>query len=310
MSQTVTFDQFKTWGAEGGKKSRRTLSSAQARNMAKKSSSVRRSENRAGEKAVHGTQEWAVHNVNIQLGCEHDCKYCYAKSMGIRFKRCVSSDWEVPQLLSDKVNAFPKKYSGRVMFPTTHDITPHNIHECISVLTGLCGAGNEVLIVTKPHVDCVRRLCVALAGYRNSILFRFTIGSADDSVLSFWEPNAPSFLERKKALALARQAGFRTSISCEPMLDTNPAAIIRSVRNHVTDSIWLGRVNQLPAGISMNCPQDDVAKQAARDLLSAQNDQWIQDLYEEWKGDPLIKWKDSVKKVVGINRPTAKGLDV
>jgi hypothetical protein len=25
--------------------------------------------------------------------------------------------------------------------------------------------------------------------------------------------------------------------------------------------------------------------------------------------DPLIKWKDSIKTVVGLNRPTAAGLD-
>ena len=196
------------------------------------------------------------------------------------------------------------------MFPTTHDITPKNVTECISVLTGLCGMGNEILIVTKPHLECVRRLCVALAGYRNSILFRFTIGSSDDAVLSFWEPNAPSFLERKNALKYAHQNGFRTSVSCEPMLDTNPAAIINATRNYVTDSIWLGRVNQLPAGISMNCPKDETAKIAARNLLGAQTDRWILELYADWKNDTLIKWKDSVKKVVGIRRPTVKGLDI
>ena len=310
MSQTTTFDQFKIWGAEGGRKSRRRLSSSQASSMAKKSVAVRRAEKNPESKAAHGTQEWAAHNVNIQLGCEHNCKYCYAKSMGIRFKRCDSTDWELPRILIDKVNAFPKKYSGKVMFPTTHDITPKNINECISVLTGLCGMGNEILIVTKPHLDCVRRLCAALAGYRNSILFRFTIGSADDSTLTFWEPNAPLFLERKKALMHAHQKGFRTSISCEPMLDTNPSAIINSVRNYVTDSIWLGRVNQLPAGISMNCPRDEVAKTAARNLLEAQSDRWITDLYASWKSDKLIKWKDSVKKVVGIQRPMIKGLDI
>ena len=36
-----------------------------------------------------GTQEWAASNVNIQDGCEHDCRYCYAKTMAIRFKRAT-----------------------------------------------------------------------------------------------------------------------------------------------------------------------------------------------------------------------------
>jgi len=37
-----------------------------------------------------GTQEWAASNVNIQDGCEHDCLYCYAKIMAIRYKRATT----------------------------------------------------------------------------------------------------------------------------------------------------------------------------------------------------------------------------
>jgi DNA repair photolyase len=40
-----------------------------------------------------GTQEWAASNVNIQDGCEHDCRYCYAKTMAIRFKRATAKSW-------------------------------------------------------------------------------------------------------------------------------------------------------------------------------------------------------------------------
>ena len=38
-------------------------------------------------KPAHGTGEWAAGNVNIQNGCEHNCLYCYAKAMAIRFRR-------------------------------------------------------------------------------------------------------------------------------------------------------------------------------------------------------------------------------
>jgi hypothetical protein len=33
-------------------------------------------------------------------------------------------------------------------------------------------------------------------------------------------------------------------------------------------------------------------------------------LYARHRDDTVIKWKDSIKKVVGIERPTEKGLDV
>ena len=45
-----------------------------------------------------GTQEWAASNVNIQDGCEHDCRYCYAKTMAIRFKRATPISWKRPRL--------------------------------------------------------------------------------------------------------------------------------------------------------------------------------------------------------------------
>ena len=36
-----------------------------------------------------GTKEWAKSNLNFQLGCEHGCRYCYAREMAVnRFKRC------------------------------------------------------------------------------------------------------------------------------------------------------------------------------------------------------------------------------
>ena len=35
-----------------------------------------------------GVEEWAKHSANCFYGCSHDCQYCYAKSMAVRFKRC------------------------------------------------------------------------------------------------------------------------------------------------------------------------------------------------------------------------------
>ena len=38
---------------------------------------------------VKGTLEWACRTFNICLGCKHDCWYCYAKSIAIRFGRAT-----------------------------------------------------------------------------------------------------------------------------------------------------------------------------------------------------------------------------
>ena len=47
-------------------------------------------------KTVTGTKEWADRNHNLQTGYEHDCAYCYAGAMAVRFGRCKAADWKEP----------------------------------------------------------------------------------------------------------------------------------------------------------------------------------------------------------------------
>jgi hypothetical protein len=259
---------------------------------------------------AYGVREWAKHKVNIQNGCEHDCRYCYAKSYAVRFHRATPKAWCQPSLLTKAIEKGYHKRDGRTMMPTSHDITPRNLSENLIVLQKLLQAGNEVLIVSKPHLACVQKLCAELQDFKKQVLFRFTVGSADDMVLRFWEPGAPAFGERMVALRWAHQQGFATSISCEPMLDLRIADVIVVARPYVTDAIWLGRVNNLRTAIALNCPGDAEALRKADQLLAEQTDDFLRELYEQYKADPLIKYKDSIKKVVGLARPTEVGLDV
>lgn len=50
--------------------------------------------------------------------------------------------------------------------------------------------------------------------------------------------------------------------------------------------------------------------QRANQLITWQSDGPITDLYRRYESDSVIKWKDSIKKVVGIARPQEAGLDV
>ena len=256
-----------------------------------------------------GTQEWAASNVNIQDGCEHDCRYCYAKTMAIRFKRATPASWKRPRLRQHDLDRKFTRRSGRIMFPTAHDITDQNIDECISVLSRMLEAGNDLLVVSKPRLSCVKRLCGEFALYQAQIVFRFSIGSTDDTILSYWEPGASSFKARLSCLQYAYAKDFKTSVSGEPMLDNNPDALIAAVRPYVTDSIWLGKINRLRNILPLNCPRDTEAIRRGEALTATQNDAAICALYRRHYNDRLIKWKDSIKSVVGINRPTAAGLD-
>ena len=44
-------------------------------------------------------------------------------------------------------------------------------------------------------------------------------------------------------------------------------------------------------------------------LLDKMNDRFIHCLYKHYRDDPMIKWKDSIKQIVGLERSTVKGLD-
>ncbi len=167
-----------------------------------------------------GTRQWSNKSINFQTGCEHNCLVCYAKDMSIKYKQTTKNNWGSPSIrIKDVKKKINKWNESLVMFPSSHDITPNNINEAMIVLRKILEADNEVLIVSKPHYDCIKKICDTFTDYKDKILFRFTIGSYNNNVLKFWEPNAPSLNERMKALKYAYDNGFETSVSCEPMMD-------------------------------------------------------------------------------------------
>lgn len=261
------------------------------------------------EKRVFGTTEWAVANANYLNGCSNDCKYCYSKDMAIRFKRKTSESWKNEEVNWTAYNRIIRNKGGYVMFPSTHDITPDHLPLALDYLSRLLQNGNSVLIVTKPSFECVKSICETFTEYKDFILFRFTIGSINSDTLKFWEPNASDYSERKQSLIYAYTAGFKTSISCEPMLDNNIQAVIEDLSKYVTDAIWLGKMNFVLRRLRTNGHTDELTLKAANQILSWQSDDEIKALYNKYKDNPMIKWKESIKKVVGLDISVVKGED-
>ncbi len=260
--------------------------------------------------AVFGTYEWASETVNIINGCKHDCKYCYSKAMAIRFKRKTPANWKDEKIRNNGALNYSKKVAGTIMFPSSHDIHPDHLSYHIDFIERLLEHGNRLLLVTKPHFDSVKAICEQFIDYKDKILFRFTIGSSNSDILKFWEPGAPDFNERLKALKYAFNKIFQTSVSCEPMLDDNISNVIDAAYPFITDSIWLGKANYLIKRLKFNKEDDNITMKRASQLLSWQSDDNIQSLYEKYKDDDKIKWKESIKSIVGIKIPTQRGLDI
>lgn len=250
-----------------------------------------------------GTREWAEETRNLYAGCKHDCRYCYARANALRFGRIQSAaHWTNMSLSKNAFNLATSKNTKprRIMFPSTHDLFPEHLDVIIvSALKTWLAQGNQILIVTKPHLEVVKRLCCELKPAHKQIIFRFTIGSMNNEVLSFWEPGAPTYEERYESLCFAHASGFETSVSCEPYLDNKIYDLVEAVSLFVTDTIWIGKMNRIGRRVNAD---DWTNKERAflHRVFDAQTNEFINDLYNRLKDRQQIRWKDSIKKVLGL----------
>jgi hypothetical protein len=311
----------------------------------------------ANRQSKTGTREWSQASVNCCTGCAHGCLYCYARAAALRFGRLADGrEWvnETPRDRKPvsrshgltvprshgptvprscdwwKSPIYNRRYPGVVMFPTTHDITPGNLDCCLTVLQRLLWAGNKVLVVSKPHLDCTRRILRGVDGTglggsvgRTRIEFRFTIGAIDRTLLDFWEPGAPTLPERMAALELVFKQGWKTSVSAEPLLEPATALdLIGMVHPFITETIWIGMANKLRARTAWiaqargdnhfnvrrpihdaaghELPSPEALEAAIVGLEACQTPEAIRRVYDPLKSNPQVRWKDSYRQALGL----------
>lgn len=249
------------------------------------------------EREGTGTHEWAEETFNIARGCPHNCRYCYAAQNAQRFKWRDRADWAREELTKRAdITSYPAR-DGVIMFPSAHDITPFNLDAYVRVARLMLEAGNKLLIVSKPHLSCIARLCDEFAEFSEQILFRFTIGTMDEVVAAHWEPGAPTPSERLAALCMAARSGFRTSVSAEPLLGglETATAILDRIRPYVTDTVWIGKMNKIRTRVDCSDPEVLVHVQA---IEAAQTDAAVRRMVYALRTDPLVRWKDSINEVM------------
>ena len=243
-------------------------------------------------------QEWTKENINICSGCKNDCLYCYMKPMGVRNPHITHpNDWRNWELDQKKVDTERKLYDGRVGFPSSHDIFPEILDAYLEVLGKVLRAGNDVLIVSKPRLDCIEAICSACVFFKDKILFRFTIGANDNEILRYWEPNAPTYEERKDCLAYARDNGFRTSVSVEPMLDTQRIEqMVKDLDPMVNEFIWLGMMSHV--GRLKNWSNVEGFEDRKKIIEAGQTPEMLAAIYDAFRDNPKVKFKTETLKVI------------
>ncbi len=248
-------------------------------------------------KRTSGTKEWADFNVNCISGCANDCRYCYAKMMAKRFHRATEETWKNMVIREDFLTKKFRKYPGRVMFPSSHDIVdiPKVKEACLTVLKNLLDADNDVLVTMKPSLNVTKDIVTRFEEFKETMQFRFTITSNNNSILSFWEPNAPSYEERLESLILAYKEGYKTSVSVEPFLDDDPVPLIKDLSPFITESIWIGPMNHMPR---KNIQSKDVPEYDR--IRQAKHMDNLQRIHDELINVPNIRFKDSMKFKLGL----------
>lgn len=243
-------------------------------------------------------QEWTKENINICSGCKNDCLYCYMKPTGVWLNTLKApEDWRNWQLEQKKVNQERKLREGRVGFPSTHDIFPEILDAYLEVLGKVLRAGNDVLIVSKPRRDCIEAICSACVFFKDKILFRFTIGANDNDILRYWEPNAPTYEERKECLAYAHENKFRTSVSVEPMLDTpRIEKLVADLGPLVNEFIWLGMMSHL--GRLKNWSNAEGFDKRKAIIEAGQTPEMLTAIYDAFRDNPKVKFKTETLKVI------------
>ena len=261
------------------------------------------------KKRISGTLEWAVANIDCCTGCSHGCRYCYARYRAVVKEGTVDkADWRTVVVRNDDVQKNYDRYPGQVMFPTTHDIVEENLNACLTVLQNLLSAGNQVLIVSKPTFSCIEQICERLEEFKAHLLFRFTITARDPELLHYWEPGAPDYQERKRSLSYAYKLGFATSVSVEPMLDTaDVVGMVKDLLPYVSHSIWLGKLNNIGTRVEI---ADDIDRIQVEKIIQGQTDERINVIYQHLKDEPLVRWKESIKEVVGLPLAEQPGMDM
>lgn len=247
-----------------------------------------------------GVAEWADHSYNVGVGCSHNCAYCYARGCAMRFKRVKTRhDWSKESLKQSLPRV--RLFGGRVMFPSSHDITPFYLPVVLQQLKALLALGNHVLVVSKPGLECISKLCSELAQFKGQLVFRFTISSLDRKLAKFWEPGAPTPSERVACLQHAWKCGYTTSVSMEPLLAGTEDAVHTFYRliPFVRETIWIGRMNHLNRwGFA-----DPGIASACRYIRVLQCDSAMLELVRRLGHHPQVRWKDSIRKVIESQHP-------
>ncbi|MFQ5722191.1 MAG: radical SAM protein [Candidatus Aminicenantales bacterium] len=187
--------------------------------------------------------------LNPYTGCEHNCRYCYARLFMRRYSghkeawgEFVDVKINAPSLLHQQLQRAKR---GTVWISSVCD--PYQPLEARYKLTRACLqhlAAHQfpVVIQTKSNL-VLRDIDILLQFY--DIEVGFTIPTDMERIAGLFEPKAPPLTERLKALEKIHKAGIKTFVFIGPLLPSNPERLVSLIAGKA-DYVYLDKMNYMP----------------------------------------------------------------
>lgn len=193
--------------------------------------------------------EYSPLAANLYKGCAHACKYCFAPKATFTDHNIFSSAEYIrarpkimEQLEKDAIKLAGDKRP--ILLSFTSDLY-QPINDKLKLSRLALHIFNRYDLTATILTKAGTRACVDfdLLSKNANNTFAVTL-TTDNPVQSlFWEPGAALPEERIKSLRIAKQAGIKTWVSFEPVI--NPAAVIRLIeKTHTFVSLYkIGKLN-------------------------------------------------------------------
>lgn len=188
--------------------------------------------------------EYAALACNPWIGCVHGCRYCYGPA-SFHVKR---EKWGTPVLRADFLARFEKAaYTLRndlreILFSFATDPcgTPEQVEVMDEVLKIAEMRELHLTILTKNPLAATP-LFDTMA--RNEWKLGTTICFLSEELRTEWEPEAPCVALRRVGLLHARDAGVKTWVSVEPVVNFDEGLAAVMVAREIADTVKVGRWN-------------------------------------------------------------------
>lgn len=191
--------------------------------------------------------------VNLYSGCNHGCSYCYAPQI----MRISREDFKTPKPRAKAIEKLRNELMNRqgngkhVMLSFTSD--PYNrLDEDMQLtrqaIVALKQAGYKIMLLSKAGEKATRDF--DLLDGQDEVGATLTFLDAGKS--REWEPQAALPEERLAMLTMAKERGFKTWASLEPVVEAEETIDIIKKSHAVVDIYKVGVLNYHPAAKKNN----------------------------------------------------------